>query len=364
MPKRRDLIFTLSLSSIVFALSCSFFLGNESLNIVLFPYAIAQTNDISSSASSSNGKIDNATESDNIFNSSSNNNGVNERTVVITKGSANPEVDITKLAPRQWYTPREIAVNVNDTIKWTNNDSEPHTVTSGIGAGIVSLLTNAKGKPSGQFDSGLFPSGQSFSLKFDNPGTFNYFCTIHPWMEGVVRVVGNTSAIPPYAVNEFGKVDKFPLYNLTEDRSVEIGVSWNPLSILTGQPISFIMDFYQFPQNSRLHLWPYNFALIQDGKEIYRKWHNTGWLFQSPTPLARGKTIIKIESSSDPKSFAQFGTIAYKNPYGNTKNIQNVSNRSSVLLSPLTLVYFVYAIIIGIPLATVVIVILYKKNKI
>jgi plastocyanin len=46
-----------------------------------------------------------------------------------------PEIDITKLGPRQWYLPSQITIRVNDTVRWTNNDTEAHTVTSGIGAG-------------------------------------------------------------------------------------------------------------------------------------------------------------------------------------------------------------------------------------
>jgi hypothetical protein len=41
--------------------------------------------------------------------------------ITIPKGSANPEVDITKLGPRQWYLPRQLTVNSNDTITWINN---------------------------------------------------------------------------------------------------------------------------------------------------------------------------------------------------------------------------------------------------
>jgi len=62
----------------------------------------------------------------------------NQTIVMIPKGSANPEVDITNLSPRQWYDPTEISVDVNDTIVWTNNDTEPHTVTSGTGGGLNS----------------------------------------------------------------------------------------------------------------------------------------------------------------------------------------------------------------------------------
>ena len=84
------------------------------------------------------------------------------KTIMIAKGSANPEVDITNLSPKQWYDPRVITVNVNDTIRWTNNDTEPHTVTSGIGGGISSVMTNGRGTPNGLFDSGLFSPGGQF----------------------------------------------------------------------------------------------------------------------------------------------------------------------------------------------------------
>jgi len=74
-------------------------------------------------------------------------NGTKSFKVTIPKGSANPQVDISKLGPRQWYLPREVAAGVNDTVTWTNNDTEAHTVTSGISAGIESLMNNKKGTP-------------------------------------------------------------------------------------------------------------------------------------------------------------------------------------------------------------------------
>jgi hypothetical protein len=187
-------------------------------------------------------------------------------------------------------------------------------------------------------------------------------------MEGIIHVRDTSTNIPSYAVDEFGnKIDDFPIYNFTDDENVEIGLSWTPLSIMTGKPINFIMDFFEFPENSRLHLWPFNFVILQNNTEIYR---TTGisqvgsaaqtYYFNSP-----GKTIIKIEDASNKSSFVQFGTIVYENPYGTSLNeVQNVSNRSLSLLSPLTLVYVVYAIIIALPLGLVTLIILYKKKKI
>ena len=109
-------------------------------------------------------------------------------TVTIPRGAANPEVDITKLGPRQWYVPNQITVSENDSITWINDDTEGHTVTSGIGAGIESLLTNKKGAENGLFNSGLFTPRENWTDRFEQSGSYTYFCTIYPWMEGLVIV--------------------------------------------------------------------------------------------------------------------------------------------------------------------------------
>jgi len=257
-------------------------------------------------------------------------------------------------------------VGVNDTIIWTNNDTEPHTVTSGTGGGLNSFLSNSKGKPDGLFDTGLFSPGSITSIKFNQSGTYYYFCTIHPWMEGIVRVQGNNTNVPSYAVDEFQKkINDFPLYNFTDDGKIEIGLSWTPSSITTNVPINFIMDFFEYPQNTRMHLWPYNFVVLQNNTEIYRTSDiaQVGSSSQTFAFNSTGSTIIKVESADNKSSFVQFGTFVYENPYNTTSEFQNVSN-SFTLLSPLTLVYIVYAIIIVLPISVAVIIILYKMKKI
>lgn len=295
----------------------------------------------------------------------------NQKIVTILKGSASPEVDVTKLSQKQWYMPNPITINMNDTVKWVNNDTESHTITSGIGGGLDSLLTGAKGKPNGLFDSGLFKSGTSYSLKFNKTGTFNYYCTIHPWMEGTILVKNTSMNIPNYPVDQYGnKIEKFPLYNLTNDKKTEVGISWSPGSIKTKEPISFVLEFFKMPENDRLHLWPYNFIIIQNEKEIHRSngFAEFGagvqnYIFNTP-----GKTTIKIEESQNPSSFIQFETIVYKNPtddHGNMKGMSSQSSQSSSsIISPLLLVYLVYVVVIGIPTAAATMVILIKKKKI
>lgn len=85
------------------------------------------------------------------------------------------------------YEPNPIYVKEGQTVIWTNNDYIVHTVTQGpLSVGIDTAL---------RFDSGILLRGYSFSHLFDKEGTYNYYCTIHPWMVGKVIVVTNSTTI-------------------------------------------------------------------------------------------------------------------------------------------------------------------------
>src|SRR5215203_579111 len=80
------------------------------------------------------------------------------------------------------YQPNPIQVSVGNTVTWTNNDSQPHTVTSG-----------SNGQPDNKFNSSpnfspLLNPGQTFSFTFTEAGEYPYFCTLHPNMVGTVSV--------------------------------------------------------------------------------------------------------------------------------------------------------------------------------
>lgn len=70
------------------------------------------------------------------------------------------------------FTPAELVVPVGSTVTWTNTDDAPHTVTS---------TDKTLNSPS------LNTDGQ-FSFTFTSPGTYAYFCAIHPFMTGKVVV--------------------------------------------------------------------------------------------------------------------------------------------------------------------------------
>jgi plastocyanin len=75
------------------------------------------------------------------------------------------------------YQPNPVQINVGDTVTWINDDSQPHTVTSGEEA-----------TPDGRFDSSTMTSDATFSHTFTEAGEYQYFCTLHPNMVGTVNV--------------------------------------------------------------------------------------------------------------------------------------------------------------------------------
>ena len=76
------------------------------------------------------------------------------------------------------YSPADITINAGDTVEWINVDTAAHTVTGG---------SPADG-PSGVFDSSLVMASANYAFTFDDAGSYDYFCMVHPWMVGTVTV--------------------------------------------------------------------------------------------------------------------------------------------------------------------------------
>jgi len=71
------------------------------------------------------------------------------------------------------FGPPEVTVNAGTTVKWVNRDDIPHTVVSDDKA---------------TFKSKALDTDDAFSYTFTKPGTYPYFCSIHPKMTGKVVV--------------------------------------------------------------------------------------------------------------------------------------------------------------------------------
>jgi plastocyanin len=86
-------------------------------------------------------------------------------------GSHHIQVNIAGFA----FTPKDVTIEVGDTITWTNNDQVAHTATSTSGADA--------------FDSGNLSNGQTFMYVFNQAGVTNYRCELHPTvMTGTITV--------------------------------------------------------------------------------------------------------------------------------------------------------------------------------
>jgi plastocyanin len=83
-------------------------------------------------------------------------------------------VDAPRPQDRWGYAPGSRQVAPGTWVTWSNAGSDTHTVTA----------------TDGSFDSGELDPSQGFSWYFDTPGTYEYVCTLHPWMQGTI-VVGN-----------------------------------------------------------------------------------------------------------------------------------------------------------------------------
>ena len=72
------------------------------------------------------------------------------------------------------FQPNRIEITAGTTVAWTNNDAVEHTVTA----------------VDRSFDSGNMEPGPGTTWRhtFTKPGTYQFYCVVHPFMKGVVIV--------------------------------------------------------------------------------------------------------------------------------------------------------------------------------
>ena len=123
------------------------------------------------------------------------------------------------------YYPEDIAIPAGTTIAWFNDDpGQPHTVTSG----------NPDG-PSNIFNSDLIPYNSLFQYTFDEAGTFDYHCTIHPWRTGTVTV----SDAVELGRNFELRSGTGPILDLTEYNSTVIDIKPITFTPLHTTPVTY-----------------------------------------------------------------------------------------------------------------------------
>lgn len=87
-----------------------------------------------------------------------------------TTGSASGSGEVRIIDFR--FEPTVLDVTVGTAVTWTNEDNAPHTATAENDA----------------FDTGRLDKGKSGEITFDTPGTYDYICAYHPYMDGRIVV--------------------------------------------------------------------------------------------------------------------------------------------------------------------------------
>ena len=77
------------------------------------------------------------------------------------------------------FAPATLTVSTGTTVTWVNQDDVPHNIVSSEGKTLKSPVLD---------------TDQKFSYRFDRPGTYSYFCGVHPRMTG--KVIVQTSGGP------------------------------------------------------------------------------------------------------------------------------------------------------------------------
>jgi plastocyanin len=88
-------------------------------------------------------------------------------------GTAEPAARFTTVTIKDFeFDPATVTVKLGDDVMWTNDGPSIHTVTA----------------DDGSFDSGDLDAGKTYVHTFTMLGTFDYHCSIHPFMKGQVVV--------------------------------------------------------------------------------------------------------------------------------------------------------------------------------
>jgi len=195
------------------------------------------------------------------------------------------------------FLPYEVSINVGDTVTWVNDDTAAHTTTGG----------SATDGPSGVFDSSLVLAGSSFSFTFNEAGTYEYFCMVHPWMAGFV-IVGEAMAEEAMMSGVYLGLDIDPMlpFDTTVSDMVTLTFTAQSDELKGTEMTSMVID----------HL-DYKVVISKDGSELWsEQFHeHDGNLELQITPSEGSFTVTGGEEvgSSETKAFMISGPVFMDN---------------------------------------------------
>jgi plastocyanin len=188
---------------------------------------------------------------------------------VIRPPATKKEVDIVEPQdPNKWgYTPKDVTGTVGLTITWRNNGRENHTVTA-----------------KGAFDK-LIKPGQTWEHTFKDPIYLKYYCSLHPWMKGTVRVASANGKLPTGPPSSNGPP---PNTSVAQPSTSSAG------------PVTFHVNVIE---PSEVKSWGYAPSVLRARKGDTVVWTNTG---------GAPHTVTATNHAFDSGSIQPNGTYSFK----------------------------------------------------
>ena len=166
--------------------------------------------------------------------------------VTIPTGTGSPGQECVET--NSCYEPAEAIIDVGGEVTWINAD-----------AGVSNFHTATSGQPGDNdagalFNSDLLQQNGKFSHKFEEAGTFNYFCMVHPWMVGVVTVQ-----------EAMAEEEETYVSGMSADGSVHVDIESNVPK--AGEEMVIEITFTDADGNSISHI-NYDITAMQDGTAV------------------------------------------------------------------------------------------------
>jgi plastocyanin len=165
------------------------------------------------------------------------------------------------------YSPNPIQVSTGTTVTWTNDDTQPHTVTLGENA-----------IPDQRFDSGIMASAATFDHTFTEPGEYPYFCLLHPNMVGAVVVAATAAPASTDEENPATEISTSILEEGVMKTTTEGTLDIRLEAVLSeeSRQANFQVSFLN-PNTNTLHEHQdYDFRILKDGHQIFSAASQTG----------------------------------------------------------------------------------------
>lgn len=185
----------------------------------------------------------------------------------------------------QCFIPYEVTVDVGGEVTWVNDDQQIHNVN-------VGLLSSSGPE---EFDSGFMNAGDTFSYKFETPGTYDYICTLHPWMMGVVTVVAEGEMMDNGMMGD----DEPKTSRVTSGEAMLEDIDMYSVAVLSGEPtagerLEIVLTVADITTALPVEHLNYDILVTQDGETVLDETEahsHTGEATHVTAPLDSGEPV-------------------------------------------------------------------------